>query len=135
VTTIQLDRPAVLHLVDARGRPAYAVLVALSSDVATLAAAGAQRELAIADLAPAWRGEFTTLWRTPPGWRDGASGADAAWLARQLERAGDAASAASTLQQRLLAFQAAQGLTPDGIAGPLTLMRLNRAGGVDEPRL
>ncbi|WP_411828419.1 peptidoglycan-binding protein [Melaminivora jejuensis] len=32
-------------------------------------------------------------------------------------------------------FQSEQGLTPDGQAGPLTLMLLNRAAGVAEPRL
>ena len=31
--------------------------------------------------------------------------------------------------------QLAQGLRPDGIAGPTTFMQLNRATGVDEPRL
>ena len=39
----------------------------------------------------------------------------------------------NALSNGLLAFQAAQGLAPDGIASPLTLMRLNRALGVDEP--
>jgi general secretion pathway protein A len=33
------------------------------------------------------------------------------------------------------AFQVLQGLPVDGQAGPLTLMQLNRAAGVDEPRL
>ncbi|CAD5372613.1 hypothetical protein RA210_U20596 [Rubrivivax sp. A210] len=28
-----------------------------------------------------------------------------------------------------------QGLPPDGVAGPMTLMLLNRVGAVDEPRL
>ena len=32
-------------------------------------------------------------------------------------------------------FQLAQGLPSDGSAGPMTLMQLNRANGVDEPRL
>jgi general secretion pathway protein A len=135
IPTIRLlDRPSVLHLVDDQGRPGYALLVALRGDRATIAAAGARREVALADLAHAWRGEFTTLWRTPPGWRDGAPGVDDAWLAQQFARIG-AVVTGTTKQERLLAFQLAQGLTPDGVAGPLTLMQLNRAGGVDEPRL
>jgi general secretion pathway protein A len=32
-------------------------------------------------------------------------------------------------------FQLSQGLRPDGLAGPTTFMQLNRATGVDEPRL
>jgi len=34
-----------------------------------------------------------------------------------------------------LAYQLLQGLPPDGRAGPLTLMHINRTAGVDEPRL
>ena len=41
----------------------------------------------------------------------------------------------SNLRGRLQAFQRAQGLAPDGLAGPMTFMLLNRATGVDEPRL
>ena len=43
---------------------------------------------------------------------------------------GDAA-----LKSKVQSFQVAQGLKPDGLAGPITLMQLNRATGVDEPRL
>jgi general secretion pathway protein A len=32
-------------------------------------------------------------------------------------------------------FQLSQGLRSDGLAGPTTFMQLNRAAGVDEPRL
>jgi general secretion pathway protein A len=39
------------------------------------------------------------------------------------------------LRERVWAFQLAQGLPPDGVAGPMTLMRLSQAAGIDEPRL
>ena len=39
------------------------------------------------------------------------------------------------LRSRIYAFQLAQGLSPDGRAGPMTLMQLSRATGMDEPRL
>jgi general secretion pathway protein A len=42
---------------------------------------------------------------------------------------------AERLASRVFAFQLAQGLNPDGVAGPLTLMQLNRLSGVDEPQL
>ena len=41
----------------------------------------------------------------------------------------------AALRARVAAFQQAQGLTPDGVVGPTTLMQLNRAAGVDEPWL
>ena len=39
------------------------------------------------------------------------------------------------LRADLRAFQLAQGLPADGRPGPLTYMQLNRAGGLEEPRL
>ena len=39
------------------------------------------------------------------------------------------------LKSRISAFQMAQGLKPDGLAGPMTYMQLNRISGVDEPKL
>jgi general secretion pathway protein A len=61
-------------------------------------------------------------------------------LARQLAQAraqagGEPLAAAASLRQRIEAFQADQGLPVDGVAGPRTLMQLNRATGVAEPRL
>ena len=41
----------------------------------------------------------------------------------------------AALKSEVYAFQLAQGLKPDGIAGPTTFMQLNRATGIDEPRL
>jgi len=100
--------------------------------------AGAQRfRLTLPALAAVWRGEFATFWRAPVGWRDGANAAvDPAlrsWVAQQL----DAASVATgpPLPERVRVFQLANGLPPDGVAGPLTLMLLNRSAGVDEPAL
>ncbi|MBC7610001.1 MAG: peptidoglycan-binding protein, partial [Polaromonas sp.] len=41
----------------------------------------------------------------------------------------------AALRARIYAFQLAHGLAPDGQAGPITLMQLNRATGVNEPLL
>ena len=45
------------------------------------------------------------------------------------------AAASAPLRSRIQAFQLAQGLRADGLPGPMTLMQLNRALGIDEPRL
>ncbi|MFT3953544.1 MAG: AAA family ATPase [Piscinibacter sp.] len=133
----QLDRPVLLTL-QSGGRPAYAVLTGLSARSATLATGDGELSLPLASLAEVWRGEFATLWRTPPGYADGAP---VDWLSAQLAAAqGEPAPPAPTrfdaaLRKRLDAFQVAQGLKPDGLAGPLTLMLINRATGVAEPRL
>jgi general secretion pathway protein A len=134
----QLQRPALLPLRQARGPRVHAVLVALGPEQATLQAGSRQFNLPLSALLEVWQGDFATFWRTPPGWR-ARPGADPAagsrmwqqqWLA-QLEPA---------LQSRpwtdqVAAFQARSGLPVDGLAGPLTLMQLNRSAGVEEPRL
>jgi general secretion pathway protein A len=136
-----LGRPVVLPLVDDRGRTVHAMLTALSDDRATLRAGRAEVVVPLAQLTRAWRGEFGTFWRAPPGYRPGQVVArDSAlgpWLTERLARAegGAPAASAATLESRVFNFQLANGLLPDGAAGPLTLMLLNRASGVDEPRL
>ena len=132
-----LDRPVLLTL-QGGGKPAYALLTGLSMRQATLRTESGLQSLPLASLAELWRGEFATLWRAPPGYADGAP---VDWLSTQLAAAqGQPAPSApsrfdAALRSRLNAFQVAQGLKPDGLAGPLTLMQINRASGVDEPQL
>ena len=140
----KLDRPGIVTLQDANDRTVHALLIALSNQAATLRVGGVEQTVALAALARMWRGEFATFWRAPPGYvnpiADGGPAAD--WLATQLAvvQRGDAKqlavdAGAASLQSRVHAFQSAQGLKADGLAGPMTLMQLNRAAGVDEPRL
>jgi general secretion pathway protein A len=132
----QLNRPVWLTLRDGAGRPAYALLRALGEERAVLQVGERRWQLTLPALATVWRGEFATFWRAPPGWSEGAPSAELrVWLQAQLSRAGIVGDVNTPLRGRVLAFQVAQGLPPDGLAGPITLMQLNRAGGVDEPRL
>ena len=62
------------------------------------------------------------------------SGPGAQWLSEKLA-AMPGAPGDAPLKMRIHAFQLAHGLEPDGLAGPMTYMQLNRATGVDEPRL
>jgi general secretion pathway protein A len=94
----------------------------------------------LATLGAAWRVEFGTFWRAPAGYAgsgslSAAGSPGAEWLAARLAQVLPAGAASAPLPSRVAAFQVAQGLPPDGLAGPLTLMLLNRATGVDEPRL
>jgi general secretion pathway protein A len=141
----QLDRPSVLTLRDANNRPAYVMVSGLSNDAATLRIDGVPHTVSLVSLADYWRGEFATLWRTPPDYSggivDSRSGRAANWLALQLATArGDSRPIGErfddeTLRGWVHTFQLTQGLASDGIAGPITLMQLNRAIGIDEPRL
>jgi general secretion pathway protein A len=133
----QVSRPAVLALRAPRGPALHAVLVALDDSSATLQAGGRNFRLPLQALLDLWRGDVATFWRVPPGWREGSElSADPqgrSWLSEKLGAAGHGGE--RPLLERVWAFQLAQGLPLDGLAGPLTLMQLNRAVGVDEPRL
>ncbi len=133
----QLARPGLVTLYRSGAAPVYAVLAALDEQRATLEVGHQRFVLTLPALASAWRGEFATFWRVPPGWREGqpaiAAPGARAWLERQLSAVG--ADPSQPLRERVFAFQLAQGLSPDGQAGPMTLMRLNRVAGVDEPSL
>ena len=140
----QLDRPVVLTLRDGSNRPAYAYLTGLSNQNATLRVSGSAKSVPLVSLADYWRGEFATYWRTPPdysGTITDSKGPSARWLALQLATArGDPRPIAGRLDDASLkagihAFQLTQGLPSDGVAGPITLMQLNRVIGVDEPHL
>jgi general secretion pathway protein A len=141
----QLDRPGILTLRDGYNRAAYAMLNGLSDDSATLVVDGAARSVPLLALADYWRGEYSTFWRAPPDYSgaivDRRAGSTARWLALQLAAArGDTRPVGAqfddaTLKGWIHTFQLTQGLASDGVAGPITLMQLNRAVGIDEPRL
>jgi general secretion pathway protein A len=135
----QLARPGIVALDAGTGRPSYAILSGLTENTATLRAAGTEQTVTLAALAQRWQGDFSTLYRAPEGFRDGAPPLE--WMAAQLAAArGGPAPAGkvrldASLRSELRAFQLARGLPVDGKPGPLTTMQLNRAGGLDEPRL
>jgi len=136
----QLDRPGLMVLHDGDGRAYHVLLTALTADGATLRRGDSKVTVPLATLGAAWRGEFGTFWRAPADYAGSASLSVASspggeWLAARLAQVLPAGAASAPLASRVAAFQVAQGLPPDGLAGPLTLMLLNRATGVDEPRL
>jgi general secretion pathway protein A len=140
----QLARPGILTLRDDKEGSGYALLTGLGPQHATLRMGGVTQTVTLTSLADRWRGEFATLWRTPPGYGDGKSAVANAppvadWVATQLAAAnrepGGGTLTERALKAKVSAFQIAQGLKPDGLAGPVTLMQLNRAAGIDEPRL
>jgi general secretion pathway protein A len=139
-----LDRPAVVTLHDGP-RTGYAVLVGLDERSVTLAQGDRRERVDIAAFVARFGGEFTTFWRMPAAFRDvvaqGDRGPDVDWIAQRLAGlhsetapALDAPLDART-KEWLRAFQAAQDLKADGVAGPRTYMRLNQLSNVAEPRL
>ena len=140
-----LGRPGFVNLRDDGGKTVSVVLVGLGSTTATLLAGGRRTTVPLAPLTKAWQGEFGTLWRLPDGYAtaiaEGASGPLVDRLATQLAAlAGEPAPAGpqsmdAALRAKVSRFQSKHGLNPVGKAGPTTFMQINRATGVDEPRL
>ncbi len=141
----QLNRPTILLLRDAQGHPYYALLTALNDNQATLQIGATRYSANVLGLMPYFRGEFSTVWRTPPDYREkirsGDQGRDIDWLAAQLARLDGAGAPQAgvhydaALMQQVRTFQGAQGLSADGVAGPKTVMLLSRATDSSEPRL
>jgi general secretion pathway protein A len=141
----QLGRPVVLSLVDPQGHEVHALLTGLGPSWATIEMAGQAQTVSLTALSQAWHGDFITWWRAPQGYRQklvhGSKGPAVDWLAQRLATLGESTSPAPgqkldrDLQAVLAAFQVSQGIKPDGMAGAMTFMQINRLTGVNEPRL
>ncbi len=138
----QLDRPALLQL-QLPGQPVgWAMLVAMSSETATLQAGERQWLVPLTALADVWRGQYATLWRQPHGHEGritnarGTAAGD--WMLeqlRQLQHEGKLSASAQDADSLIKAFQAAHGIETHGRASPMTFMMVNLVSGVEEPRL
>ena len=143
----QLDRPGFLTLTNKNGRSAYALLTGLTADTATLTLDKTLLTVPLVLLSETWNGSFSTLWRRPINMGGTSQGqvTDAAtpWLAGQLALLAknkdkpDVMQAGKTpsIRDRVTSFQIIQGLPADGQAGPLSMMQLNRANALSEPKL
>jgi general secretion pathway protein A len=136
----QLNRPGILTLQAAQVPAVYAQLVGLSDHTATLRLGGRLHKVRLLDLAQWWRGDFATFWQGPAGYdsglKDGSTGPAIDWLASRLTLLDGVPSAGphggpivldAALRARVLAFQRARGITPDGQPGPMTFMQIESA--------
>ncbi|QUJ67865.1 AAA family ATPase [Photobacterium sp. GJ3] len=140
----QINRPAVLPLTLEDGTTDYAVLYALWPGEAELMLGDERVRVSRAWLQARWQQQYTLMWRPPMGEsssiRYGQQGSRVAWLDRQLNRLlGESGGVSRQFDQdvleKLRRFQRAQGLYPDGIAGPMTLMVLDTALALPGPVL
>jgi general secretion pathway protein A len=141
---LRFNEPAVIAL-DGGAAPHYhALLTAVDARSATVIVGGEARRVALTDLTPAWSGSYVLLWRPPPGGSDalatGSRGQGVTWLRQRLadvdgDQAAGPASFDDDLVRRTKAFQLAEGIVPDGVAGALTLVRLDQRLDKHLPRL
>ena len=134
----QMNKPAVLTLVDEKKGPFYAALTNLRGKTATVALGTEARVVELEEINRTWSGEYLLLWRVPPDYRGevkpGSRGPMVAWLKRHLALAQGRTPPAEknpeydqTLVREVKRFQLSAGLVPDGIVGPMTIMPLSPA--------
>jgi general secretion pathway protein A len=142
----QLGRPGIVSLQGASRVPAYAVLVGLDEQTATLRVGARLHRVRLTALARLWNGEFATYWRAPNGYNSPSPGKSAPALFQELARqlaqldrtpvlGGTTTALDAALKERVRDFQRAHGLEPDGQPGPLTFMQIESAIGATAPRL
>jgi general secretion pathway protein A len=128
------NRPAVLTLVDDQGGSYAAALVRLGAADAAIWVDGRPATVPLTELSVRWTGEYTLIWRAPPGFVGPASlgerGALSAWVAARLGELGGGAGPAgggvdaAALAERLRRFQKRRGLDPTGQIDARTVVEL-----------
>ena len=144
----QLDRPAILTLIDSEGKDHHVVLEALQGDKARLSIAGVSVMHNFLDVTDLWFGDYILIWRPPNGdpvaLGRGSRGDNVVWLRESLAAIDDRYRAEpldssvydTELEQRVIDFQRDHRLDVDGLAGQQTQIIINSLlGSDDSPRL
>ncbi|WP_461517629.1 ExeA family protein [Porticoccus sp.] len=140
---LQLNRPSLLTLYDGAGRAYSAALIGVDEADVILILGGELRRVPLTSLSQWWYGEYQVLWQLPPGYiqplKKGSSGTAVVWLLQQLGETINADPVLRNfdeqLEQQVKLFQRGNGLIPDGVVGPRTIIALNNASGAELPRL
>ncbi|MBW1733838.1 MAG: AAA family ATPase [Deltaproteobacteria bacterium] len=140
-----LNRPAILEVVDEDQRTHYLPVVSMEGPDVTLELGFRRETLNRSGIEPFWFGDFTILWRPPPlnraVMKRGDSGPDVLWLRSHLDSLEGSPPGIEifppspffddTLKRRVMDFQRAHFVKADGIVGEQTLIQLNTAAGDD----
>ncbi len=141
----QLNRPAVLTLYDDLNQRQYVTLTKIKGKEATIIMAEREQRIPLEQLLFYWHGEFSLLWRKPPGFdrviKPGHSGESVLWLSERMNEVGAGPKLKarsyydSELLERVKKFQQQQGLKNDGVVGLKTLIQINQTGLNKAPQL
>lgn len=144
----QLDRPAILTLIDSSGNSYESVLTALSNSTVEFMTDGVRKSFALGDVSDLWFGRYLIVWRPPngtvaaiaPGMRNG----NVLWLRESLAELGNETVGIGKddsffdvgLEEQLRDFQRRNRLQTDGLAGQQTQILINSMLALDgSPRL
>lgn len=141
-----MNKPAVLALKDAAGVLYYGLLTSLRGDRAAVTVGDETRTVDIGEITKWWSGDYVLLWREPPKYKEnvrlGQTGPAVEWLEERLalvqgrplppEGAG---SYDRRVEEQVKQFQLVNGMVPDGIVGPRTVIGLSGAVASGDPSL
>lgn len=132
----QLNRPAIIELLDSSGARHHVLVSRLEGDQVTIEFPGRQFHFPLGEVDRMWFGKYLALWN-PPGIGDrairrGMRGAPVAWVRSVLQRygLGQGDSGANDvfdagLEGQVKEFQRRHQLQDDGIVGKMTLVYLS----------
>jgi general secretion pathway protein A len=133
----QMNKPAVLKLIDDKNVVYYGTLTSLKEETATFVIGNAIRMVDMKEITRWWSGDYLILWRAPAEYNEeikpGSSGPMVEWLEKQPAlrqkqepvRTGSDNKYEGRIVNKVKKFQLAVGMVPDGIVGPRTIMLLN----------
>jgi len=132
----QLNIPAVLKLSGDKGDIFYITLTALKEESAVIKVGTKTQEVSLKDIESHWLGDYTILWQMPPDYKGevlpGYKGPPVQWLNKQLStirghiiQPQENSVYSDELVKEVKKFQLAEGLKPDGIIGPKTIILFN----------
>ena len=142
-----IDRPTLITLFRPGGASGQTLVTGLSTHRVSLVSNKAEARFELSKVEPYWYGEGLVLWKPPPGGVTligPMSPSDAVrWLRQTLAKipgvqlkSVDSLEFDGEVAGAVKRFQTERGLTPDGLAGPETLMQLSAAAKLaDQPRL
>jgi len=144
----QLNRPAILTVIDDNGDSHEIVLTGIDGDNADLSIGGVRVSHPISEVSDLWFGQFMLLWRPPAGvpiaLTQGSRGAEVVWLRKSLAEVDarygttniDSDEYDANLQAIVRQFQKDYRLDVDGLAGQQTLIVISSLLPADgSPRL
>mgnify|MGYP005842090641 CR=1 FL=1 len=140
------NRPALLKLYTEQGAEFYATLTSIDGQHARFSVGGAERIVPIEEIALRWLGDYLLLWRPPPHYQGvvqmGGRGPMVEWLQQSLPKVlGEAEESfkgavfSEQMAHAVKKFQLINGLQPDGMVGPQTLILLDMALKPEPPLL
>ena len=139
------NRPAILTLTNKKGGIRYITIASINDEQATIHSRNNIYTIKLSELNKYWHGQFVLLWQKPKHYLSaivpGDSGIIINWLHKKImevthEPAGDNKTTYTNfLAEKIITFQEKQGLSADGIVGPVTIIHLNTIADANIPTL